>query len=74
MIIKKLYRKDRTHEILKKEILWLSDEEYRNYYANMPNIQGDTDNSDECIKEIIKNIIPNDVIDVGCGNGYLYIR
>jgi len=71
LIVKKLYRKDRTHEILKKEILWLSDEEYRNYYANMPNIQGDTDNSDECIKEIIKNIIPNNVIDVGCGNGYL---
>tara|TARA_B100000902_G_scaffold164305_1_gene159330 strand:+ start:1518 stop:2228 length:711 start_codon:yes stop_codon:yes gene_type:complete len=70
-IIENFYRKDKTHKILKKEILWLSDQEYKNYYANMPNIQGDTDNSDECIEKIIQNILPHNVIDVGCGNGYL---
>ena len=71
LIVKKFYRSDKTHEILKQQILWMSKEEYSNYYANIPEIQGHTDNSEACIKKIIENILPSDVIDVGCGRGYL---
>lgn len=71
LIVKYLYRSDRTHEILKSDILKISNEDYIKYYADMPEVQGETDNSKECIDEILKNIIPYDVIDVGCGRGYL---
>lgn len=73
-VVKYFYRKDQTHENLKKNILWINKDEYSEYYKNMPEIQGSTDNSEECIEKIIQNIIPNKVIDVGCGRGYLLNR
>ena len=70
-LVKYTYRSDHTHETLKENILNISKKDYIKYYEDIPEIQGETDNSKECIEEIIKEIVPNDVIDVGCGRGYL---
>ena len=70
-IIRKLYRKDKTHEKLKSNILNISKNEYKNYYKNMPKIHENSDLSKICIDEILKNIKPKNIIDIGCGNGYL---
>ena len=71
LIIKRLYRSDETHLNLKSKILNISRKEYENYYKHMPKIHDDSDLSISCINEIIKNIEPKNVIDVGCGNGFL---
>lgn len=70
-IIKKIYRNDKIHQKLKSNILNISQEEYKNYYKNMPQIHENSDLSDLCIEEILKNIKPRNIIDVGCGNGFL---
>ena len=59
-IVKQLYRKDKTHEKLKSNILKISKSEYKNYYKNLPEIHQNSD-----------NIKPVSIIDVGCGNGFL---
>jgi SAM-dependent methyltransferase len=70
-IVKYFYRKDHLHENLKSRILSYSEEDYVNYYKNMPEINGETDNSESCIKEIISEVKPNNIVDIGCGRGYL---
>ena len=71
IIIKKLYRKDKTHENLKTNILNISESEYENYYKSMPKMHNETDLSNICVNEILKNISPGKIIDVGCGDGFL---
>ncbi len=70
-IVQKLYRSDKIHQKLKSNILNISKEEYKNYYKNMPQIHENSDLSDICIEEILKNIKQKNVIDIGCGNGFL---
>jgi ubiquinone/menaquinone biosynthesis C-methylase UbiE len=70
-IVKYFYRNDHLHENLKSRILSYSEEDYVNYYKNMPEINGETDNSESCIKEIISEVKPNNIVDIGCGRGYL---
>jgi ubiquinone/menaquinone biosynthesis C-methylase UbiE len=70
-IIKKLYRNDKTHQKLKSKILNISKNEYKNYYKTMPQMHENSDLSEICINEIMKNIEPINIIDVGCGNGFL---
>ncbi len=70
-IVKQLYRKDKTHEKLKSNILKISKSEYKNYYKNLPEIHQNSDLSQICIDEILNNIKPVSVIDIGCGNGFL---
>ena len=36
IIIKYLYRKDETHQILKSKIITLSKKKYKDYYKNIP--------------------------------------
>jgi len=45
--------------------------EYRNIYADYPRIQSETDNSEACLNRIAKDLYPGQVLDVGCGTGYL---
>ena len=71
IIIKYLYRKDETHQILKSKIITLSKKKYKDYYKNIPKIHDNSDLSEICIDEIFKNIRKGRVIDVGCGDGYL---
>jgi SAM-dependent methyltransferase len=70
-IIKIFYRKDKTHQKLKSNILRLSKREYLNYYKNMPEMHDCSDLSDICVNQIIKQIKEKNVLDVGCGNGFL---
>ena len=70
-IVKKLYRNDKTHLKLKSNILNISKREYKNYYKNLPEIHQNSDLSQICIDEILNNIKPVSVIDIGCGNGFL---
>lgn len=39
--------------------------------AHLQEIQGETDLNQQCIDEIIKSISTNNVLEVGCGRGYL---
>jgi SAM-dependent methyltransferase len=48
-----------------------SDEDYARIYAALPRVHKGTDNSAECIRKIIATTLPGDVLDVGCGTGYL---
>ena len=70
-IIKNFYRKDKIHEKLKSEAIHLSEKKYVSYYKNMPRMHNNSDLSDICIKEILKNLKPGHIIDVGCGDGFL---
>ena len=57
-IVKYFYRSDKEHETLKENILNFTDEQYTKYYKAMPEIQGETDNSEDCINYINKKIVP----------------
>ncbi len=70
-IIRFLYRKDKTHEKLKINAINLSEKKYVNYYKKMPRMHNNSDLSEICIEEIIKNLIKGHIIDVGCGDGFL---
>lgn len=48
-----------------------SDEDYARMYASIPRVHDESDNSDQCIRNIIESTLPGDVLDVGCGSGYL---
>ena len=71
LIVKKLYRNDKTHQNLKYNILNISKKKYKKYYENMPQIHNNSDLSNKCIDEILRYIKPRSIIDVGCGNGFL---
>jgi 2-polyprenyl-3-methyl-5-hydroxy-6-metoxy-1,4-benzoquinol methylase len=49
----------------------ISDEDYARIYAALPRVHQGTDNSSECIRRIIDATLPGDVLDVGCGTGFL---
>ena len=70
LIIRKMF-KNKTLERLKSDILKISRKEYANLYKNLNRIHKDSDLSQICINEILKNIKPNQVLDVGCGEGFL---
>jgi hypothetical protein len=71
-IVKYFYRSDKLHENLKENILNYTKKNYLEYYSAMPEINGKTDNSEDCIKVIIKQVLPNNIIDVGCGKIFQY--
>ena len=58
-------------EELKVKAINLSERKYVNYYKKMPKMHNDSDLSEICIKEILKNVIKGHIIDVGCGDGFL---
>jgi SAM-dependent methyltransferase len=49
----------------------ISDEDYARIYTALPRVHQGTDNSAECIRKIIAATLPGDVLDVGCGTGFL---
>ena len=73
-IFKLLFR-DKAHffKEFKGRAHLLTDEQYRSIYKAVAPvcIQRETDISAKCLKAILKNIIGKDVLEVGCGRGYL---
>ncbi len=53
---------------------FLTDEEYETLYRTHPRVHEDTDNSDACVAQIIKDVIGESVCDVGCGTGVVLHR
>jgi ubiquinone/menaquinone biosynthesis C-methylase UbiE len=49
----------------------VSDKEYEDIYARLPRIQEETDNSTACLERIADDVLPGNVLDVGCGTGFL---
>lgn len=50
---------------------FLSEQEYEDLYKTHPRVHEGTDNSKDCIAEIIKDVLGESVCDVGCGTGVL---
>lgn len=50
---------------------FLTDEEYEALYKKHPRVHEGTDNSKDCIAEIINDVAGTSVCDVGCGTGIL---
>ena len=69
-IIKKI-TKNKTLDKLKSNILNISEKEYINLYKKLNRVHKNSDLSQVCIDEILKNIKPNKILDVGCGDGFL---
>jgi SAM-dependent methyltransferase len=53
---------------------FLTSEEYADLYRKHPRVHEGTDNSEACIREIIKFVAGDSVADVGCGTGALLSR
>ena len=69
-IIKKITN-NKTLVKLKSNILNISEKEYINLYKNLNRVHKNSDLSKICIDEILKNIKPHKILDVGCGEGFL---
>ena len=69
-LIKKIV-KNETLEKLKSIIINISEKKYINLYKDLNKIHRESDLSQICLNEILKNIKPNKIIDVGCGEGFL---
>ena len=65
------YMKNNNQEKLKSNIISISKKKYDDYYKDSKRLRTNSDLSEICINEILKNIEPVNVIDVGCGNGFL---
>lgn len=50
---------------------FLSEQEYAEFYRAWPRVHAATDNSDQCVRRIAKDVVGRSVCDVGCGSGYL---
>ena len=49
----------------------LTVEEYSKLYQAHPRVHEQTDNSNACVEQIVRDVIASSVCDVGCGTGYL---
>ncbi len=56
---------------LRESIPTLTPEQLNDFYKDFPRIQDQTDNSQQCIKQIIDNVTGRTVCDIGCGTGHL---
>jgi len=50
---------------------FLTDQEYEDLYKKHPRVHEGTDNSQDCINAILKDVVGTSVCDVGCGTGVL---
>lgn len=50
---------------------FLTDQEYEDLYKMHPRVHEGTDNSKDCISQILKDVVGTSVCDVGCGTGII---
>ena len=60
--------------VARERAAFLTDEEYAAIYRDYPRIHEETDNSDACVERIARDIVGQEVCDVGCGTGALLRR
>src|SRR4051812_1979381 len=75
----KLVLKDATHDFMnfKQTVFDMSGEEFSQLYertAHVQELQGETDLNEECAEEIVRTLSGKNVLEVGCGRGYLARR
>ena len=58
-------------EVFKADIYRISEEEYADIYRRLPRIQNETDNSRACLQAIAGELQGLEILDVGCGTGFL---
>ncbi|MBW2069350.1 MAG: class I SAM-dependent methyltransferase [Deltaproteobacteria bacterium] len=58
----------------KRKLPFLTEEDIRKYYEIVGGIDRETDLNSQCIDFILRNIVGNVILDVGCGKGYLINR
>jgi ubiquinone/menaquinone biosynthesis C-methylase UbiE len=68
--------KDKTRDFMdfKDHAFTMTDEEFADVYrrtASVSELQGETDLNDRCTDEILRNLVGENVLEVGCGRGYL---
>jgi SAM-dependent methyltransferase len=50
---------------------FLTEDEYSSLYHDHPRVHAETDNSEACIRRIVKDVRGPEICDVGCGTGAL---
>jgi ubiquinone/menaquinone biosynthesis C-methylase UbiE len=68
--------KDKARDFMdfKQRAFTMTDAEFAGVYrrtADVSELQGETDLNDRCTEEILRNLVGQSVMEVGCGRGYL---
>lgn len=75
----RLVLKDATHDFMhfKKDVFGMTAEEFSRLYertAHVQELQGETDLNEACTESILSSLTGKNVLEVGCGRGYLARR
>jgi SAM-dependent methyltransferase len=63
--------KTRYYTSFRERSPYMTEEEYAEYYRNFPRIMSQTDLNEACLERIVKDVIGETVLDVGCGRAFL---
>lgn len=67
-----LYRDNTRYQSeFRKHLPNLSDDAYQRYYETFPGLDSETDCNQACLDLIVKKVVGDSVLDVGCGRGYV---
>ena len=66
-----LFSSQKFHKELKQKAIYYSQKNFEEYYRFMMKLNSKTDNSEKIVEKIISSIKGKNILDVGCGNGYL---
>lgn len=72
----RLVLKDTVNDFMtfKNSVFSMTKEQFSDLYGrtlHVQELQGETDLNEACVKEILKNVKNRNVLEVGCGRGYL---
>jgi len=70
-LINFLFSSQKLHKKLKQKAIYYDQKKFENYYRFAMKLNSKTDNSEKIVEKIISSIKGTNILDVGCGNGYL---
>ena len=70
-LINFLFSSQKLHKELKKKAIYYDQKKFDFYYRFAMKLNPKTDNSEKIVEKIISSIKGKNILDVGCGNGYL---
>ena len=70
-LINFLFSSQKLHKELKQKAIYYDQKKFENYYRFAMKLNSKTDNSEKIVEKIISSIKGTNILDVGCGNGYL---